>query len=245
MRINHKILSIPPYVSASWKNIASLSTLASSDNTFDLDILLQDGSQIKIPSMDRAIVDAIFEAHAKFLENEASSKQPPQPSMPAPFVFESNSALMSEEGFDFPFPVGFLAAEEVRPFMQHDAAFSNLPPLPVELVSKITALTRSLNLETVNFIPKAEPHCNCPHCQITRCITSEIEEKNSQNAMEEEEISDDDLRFTSWIIRPLTNDCYEVSHPDHSEKNIVSLQSPIHCSCEISGCEHIKAVLNS
>jgi hypothetical protein len=48
MRINNKILSIPPYISTSWKNIASL-YLDVKDAENILVIVLAQGTSIEIP----------------------------------------------------------------------------------------------------------------------------------------------------------------------------------------------------
>jgi hypothetical protein len=246
MRINHKILSIPPYISASWKNISSLKAEVASatpqNSLFDLYIFLQDGSSVCIPAMDQAIVEAIFTAHAKYLETEISApKQPPL--QMGPFSSETGTALLGG-GMNFLLPPELLAVDELKPFVQHSEIHSDFPSLPKELLEKVSNLARSLGIDGVKFVSKAEPHCNCPYCQITRCIAQEIEAKQEELLLEEE-VLEEDLRFPSWIIKSLDHHLYEVSHPDYEQKNIVSLQSPIHCSCKNPGCEHIKAVLSS
>ncbi len=53
MKINNQILSIPPYISTSWKNIASLH-VESQDSTIYLVVTLLSGARIEIPQLERS-----------------------------------------------------------------------------------------------------------------------------------------------------------------------------------------------
>ena len=62
----------------------------------------------------------------------------------------------------------------------------------------------------------------------------------------DEEVTEKDLSFKSWIIYPLADNNYTVIHPDHKEEVYhVSLGSPLSCSCGSCQCEHIRSVLSS
>src|SRR3989339_1424676 len=92
MRINHKVLSIPPYVSTSWKNISSLQSKKDNEQ-HSLLVYLQDGSCILIPNLEEVVVQAIFAAHAKYMELDKVSAQTSDiKKQPAPFQ-DSNSGI--------------------------------------------------------------------------------------------------------------------------------------------------------
>ncbi len=63
MKINDKILSIPPYISTSWSYVKSLQM----KGPF-LVITLMGGEAINIPNLKGDIIEQIFIAHANFLE---------------------------------------------------------------------------------------------------------------------------------------------------------------------------------
>ena len=69
MKMNPKILSIPPYISTSWKNIASLH-VEHRHATSLLVVTLLNGAKIEVPQLSPPLLDAIFKAHALFLEQE-------------------------------------------------------------------------------------------------------------------------------------------------------------------------------
>ena len=243
MRINNKILSIPPYISTSWKQISSLKA-EKKEGFLQLHITLQDGSYTLIPQIESPIVDAIFSSHAKYLENETPQEKSP----PAPFFFEtprlSSSALL-EPPFPFPFP-GF---KNLTSLLQHDQERSLEANFPKEMLDKIENLTRTMGVDDIRLLPKAEPHCNCPHCQIARSMKKAFEEKDIAEECGidlEEEVSANDLLFKSWLIYPSESQNYTVVHPDNKEDIYhVFLGSPLSCSCGSNQCEHIKSVLSS
>lgn len=244
MEINHKILSIPPYISTSWKNIISLKTEAK-ENLFDLSIHLQDGSSICIPNLEYHFIETLFFFHAKHLENEAVTSHPS-----SSFIFRpglNESALPPLLGDTFPPLINIKFLSKLSALCQHDAQNSDAPRLPEEMLEQFSQISKSIPIENPENLPKPEPHCNCPYCQITQAIRSGLENKTSPAIVEtEEEVSDEDLNFRSWIIEPLENNTYKISHPDfRQEHHLVSLGSPIQCSCGSDRCEHILAILRS
>lgn len=234
MRINHKVLSIPPHISTSWKNISSLQS-EQKEHLCSLSIHLLDGTCIVIPDLDPTIIQAIFHAHARYLELENKvtdsipKYQPPQ---------ESASS----------FNLKLFEAENINTMLQHNEQFKDSPDLPPYILSKIEQLSEELGLTNSQTLPAPEPHCNCPHCQIAKVLEKNKEKPTSSRIeeVEEEEISDKDLSFTSWIISPIEKNLYQVTHPDYLDEGYqVFLGSPIGCTCGSNHCEHIQAVLRS
>ncbi len=240
-KINHKILSLPPYISTSWKNINALH-MSKSEGSPSLTILLHNGSEIKIPNLEPALIEQIFAAHSAFLEREDQKK--------------SGSEGAHKQGdtplsFGFPFPIDKegRGLDHFGSMVQHNPDHSNSPDLPLEAIHKITSMSKAIgiDLEKMN-IPKAEPHCNCTYCQIARAIYSEntsVDQEVDQEA-EEEQVSDADLKFRDWDIKQKSEKLYEVTNPiDKSENYRVFLGDPVGCTCGKKDCEHIRTVLSS
>lgn len=228
MRINHKVLSIPPYLSTSWKNIVSLQSSQANDKT-SLTIQLLDGSCVQIPEINPEIVTIIFNSHAKHIEQEATSTQSPAPSTQAQIP-----------------QLAFLELETIQSMLHHKEEERNSPNLPEPLLNKVSELSKEIGFSELGHLPTPEPSCNCPHCQIAKVIRKTFLTAPSILEEEEEEILASDLSFRSWIIKPLHKNLYQVSHPDEQSKIYqVTLESPIECSCGSNQCEHILAVLNS
>jgi hypothetical protein len=143
MKITTTILSIPPYLSTTWKNISSLHVKQiGTSNT--LIVILQNRVQVEVPHLDAAAIDEIFEAHARASE-ESSPKNPLSPNLP-------------------------IRPEET---MQHNPEQANMPPLPPEILNKLGAVARALGFEDTSILPQAEPHCNCVYCQVVRSLHPE------------------------------------------------------------------------
>lgn len=218
MKINNKILSIPPYISTSWKNINSLLV----DQSGQLIILLHTNAKIIIPHLDSSIINVIFDAHAKYVEVE--EKQKPK-----------------TDGFPLPLKIGSDGIESVGSAMQHNPDQATSPDLPEEILSKISGIVKVMGIEDPELLPKAEPNCNCVHCQIARAIRGI---KKGEEV--EEEISEEDLKFRLWDIKQTGEKLYLVTNPlDKKEEYSVFLGEPIGCTCGSKNCEHIRAVLNS
>ena len=246
MRINHKVLSIPPYLSTSWKNILSLRADRRGP-LFTLIVNLQDGSIVEIPELEPTIMDAIFAIHAKHLESESNSMQRPQtPAM-------SNSPFSGAGvSFAIPLKMELPGIENLGAILHHNMEHCNAPNLPEELLQKIASLTKSMGVQDLDASYKPEPHCNCPHCQIARSMLKAIDDTSDSDvvlpceSLQEEEISDEDLRFHSWSILQTSDTLYTVTNPDDAKEQYqVFLGTPIGCTCGANKCEHIRAVLNS
>lgn len=239
-KINHKMLSLPPYISTSWKNINALHMKAIEGKQI-LVVALHNGSTIEIPDLDSTVVEQVFSAHSKYLEQETQGQseslkhyEPRQNNVETPFSI----------GIPFQISGGSNAMEHFGAFLHHNSEQSDAADLPPEIIQKITGISKALgmNLEQMNA-PKAEPHCNCTYCQIARAIQTENFDESDQN---EEIISDDDLKFRDWDIKQKSAQLYEVVNPiDQNEHYQVFLGNPVGCTCGQKNCEHIRTVLNS
>ena len=227
MKINSKMLSIPPYISTSWENVISLQL---EESTGNLVISLKTGGTISLPHLSGKAVEEIFNAHSEFVENQTKSPQPLQ---------------KTQSGMSFSLTPGRMNLDPFRPIMQHDAGQKDSPDLPKEVVEKVSNVAKALGVDLEAFhLPESEPHCNCPYCQIARAIQGKP--KLPAEEIKEELISDTELQFREWDIKQLEKQLYNVTNPlDATEQYQVFLGTPLGCTCGKANCEHIRAVLNS
>ena len=239
MKLNPKILSIPPYISTSWKNVVSLHIEKRPPHTV-LVIGLVNTSVIEIPNLPPPILEAVFKAHENYLEQEASAPQYPKGSMPAPLFqgsLEDPIAL-----FTLPLRIGM--ETNMGNLLQHNPEAADTPDLPKEVLDKVASFSKAIGFESIENMPKPEPHCNCMHCQILR--TLQAEEVTYEGDHEEEIITQEDLKFRDWDIQQSGENLYLVTNPLHNDEQFtVYLGSPTGCTCGKKNCEHIHAVLNS
>ncbi len=219
MKITDKILSLPPYISTAWKNIFSIHV---ETRPYGHVLLLEliTGTRVEVPNLEPKIMEKIFTMHAHILE------EGPQ-----------NPVATQTFAIPLPFPI-----EGVTSVLQHNPEQADAPPLPPEIIEKIQSLKGVLP-EDLSQIQKAEPHCNCPYCQITRAVTGTLEEVPAQI---EEEVSAEDLTFRNWDIKQEGDRLYSVTNPlDTKEHYNVFLGEPLGCTCGNKNCEHIQAVLRT
>ena len=184
--------------------------------------------------MSHSIAESIFFSHAQYQETEFPI--PPIDFFKDPTSFFYNPTLS----------LSYNEFKGITSFLQHDQEQSDAPTFPKVLLERISAITLSLNIKSLEILPKEEPHCNCAHCQIVRSMKNALEQNSPLFLDLDEEVSDEDLTFRSWIIESLGQHNYKLIHPDHKEEiYCVHLGSPLHCSCGSSSCEHIQNVLNS
>lgn len=222
MKINGKILHIPPYISTAWKNVVSLH-IENEMNQPVLVISMKDGSRISIPNIDNDLLNKIFSNHQKSLETQEDKP-------------------VSRDGFGIGFPIkmGMNGIDSLNNPMQHNPQQANMPDLPPEILEKIISITKALGMDQMSEFPKAEPHCNCVYCQIARSLYREAENTD------EEIVDHEDLTFREWDIKQTDKEMYVVTNPlDSNEYYNVFLGSPLGCTCGKKHCEHIKAVLES
>jgi hypothetical protein len=243
MKINNKMLSLPPYISTSWNHVLALHLKGSA-----LVVCLTDGSTIEIPELRPEILETIFNAHASYLDRQSTQERPTsiqQMKSNIPFIASSTS---QETESDFPFRLGFGTFDTLGSALQHNPSQSQAPDLPPEILSKISAIAKIIAPDDPQSIPKPEPHCNCIHCQIARAINQGLEagQTPEDDEKKEDEIKEEDLTFRQWDISQSGDKLYTViNRLDSKEKYSVYLGHPVGCTCGKQGCEHILAVLKS
>jgi hypothetical protein len=242
MKIDPKILSIPPYISTSWKNIASLH-VENHHPSLILVITLLSGARIEVPNLDPAMLESIFTAHSHYMELEEKPNQPKaQPRPPINFPISQEQVL----SLGLPFRNSLGGIQHIGSLLQHNPEQADSPDLPPDILQKIAILSKSLGVEDPNMVPKPEPHCNCMHCQIAKALQIGLNEEQSEKGQQEEEVSDEDLKFKTWDVAQTSEKLYVVTNPlDNKEHYNVYLGDPIGCTCGENHCEHIRAVLNT
>ena len=121
-----------------------------------------------------------------------------------------------------------------------------MPPIPEEILKKISAIAKIVAPDEIQNLPQAEQHCNCMHCQISRAIHGEGNSKEQKHHSEEEVISDEELKFQDWQVTSSGDKLYTVaSKLNPEEKYQVYLGEPFGCTCGMPHCEHVIAVLKS
>ena len=191
---------------------------------------------MEIPNLDKETLEAIFKGHAASLEED------PTTTPTTPLSFPSK-----DQTIGFKLPIGMEGGlANFGEMMQHNSDQMHAIPLPQEILSKIATMAQAVGLDTSLF-PKAEPHCNCPHCQMARAIhqNSEIEDEQKTEG-KEEVVTDEDLFFQEWDIQQKNDQLYRITNVlDSQEHYDVFLGEPIGCTCGEKNCEHIRAVLRS
>ncbi len=240
-KINQKILSIPPYISTSWKNINTLH-MKEIEGRPVLVIALHNGTSIEIPGLEQGLIEEIFEAHSKYVEQETR-----EPQVESLKTFEPSKESDPSFSFGIPFQMsGGNGSLNPTSFLEHNPSQSDAPEMPPEVIQKITSITKALGMDMEQMnIPKAEPHCNCPYCQIARAVQTD-DTANMTEELVEEEVSEEDLRFRDWDIKQEDDKLYIVSNPLNTEEHYqVYLGNPVGCTCGKKNCEHVRTVLNS
>jgi hypothetical protein len=246
MKINNKFFSFPPYISTQWNNVKTLHMKGSS-----LVVSLMDGNVVDIPGLETTTLDSIFDVHATVMEQQDPNDNHPditQNTATPPF-----SQLMltpiTDTRIDIPFHLGGETFEELGSVLQHNAAHSNTPDLPQEILHKIVAITKIVAPEDTITLPQPQEHCNCIHCQIAKAMQDAVPHKTIQatpSSSEEEKVSDQELQFQQWDITQSGNQMFTVvNRLDTKEQYSVYLGHPVGCTCGKQGCEHIVAVLKS
>lgn len=235
VKINERLICVSPYISTTWDQVTFLQAQKEErGEKMTLILHLADGKIVAIPHLDSTLIDLAFAAHTQHMERTASVK--------GGGLFPSG--FKEEEITVFPLRFGIGAnlstGEGMEAAFQHNSAQANAPSLPKEVCEKIAAIARILsNGDLANF-PKAEPHCNCFHCQVARSIHND---KAGQETAEES-VSDTDLCFRTWDITEAGEQLYNVTNPlDSREQYRVYLGTPLGCTCGEHKCEHIRAVL--
>lgn len=250
VKINEKLICIPPYISATWDQVAFLQSEEDLDtHLFTLIIHLADGKVVQVPGLDSSLIDIAFSAHMLHLETKketsSSDKENDFPKTIGGFL-QQLTGLSPEQLSGMPIRFGIAGAEGLpgMDVMQHNQAQADSPNVPPEMLEKIGIMIKGLMNGDVSSFPKPEPHCNCTHCQVARTIHGVG--KDDERIGSEELVSEDDLKFRDWEISKNGENLYIVTNPlDNKEQYSVYLGTPVGCTCGESHCEHIKAVLYS
>lgn len=228
MKITPRILSIPPYLSTTWENIASLH-MKPVGNLFTLIVVLNSQAQVEIPGLNKGTIDEIFEAHAGSAEADPQEKTP----LEGPFSFSLPMKNREKEGG--------LADFDFKTSMEHDPSQKDIPDIPKDVLTKITTIAKAFGIEDLSAFSNPQPNCNCIYCQVARALYG-----NSKREIEDE-VSDEDLKFRSnWDVKQTEDKLYRVANTlDQNESYNVFLGTPLGCTCGSKNCEHIRAVLQS
>ncbi|MEX1013295.1 MAG: hypothetical protein WD595_07030 [Waddliaceae bacterium] len=235
MKINTKILSIPPYLTTTWDQVASIYQTHGK-----LCVILKQGQTIEIPDLSTDTIDMVFKIHREQVENQANDTSATQ------FPFNTNPESLSNA-----IQFGISGMDSFGSFLQHDLGQKNAPDLPEEVLSKIESIAKIVSPSDDSIIPRAEPHCNCPFCQIARAISKGMGEDEAfirEDDHAKDPIEEEDLRFQQWHIEVSNQgeNMYTVKNKLNPEETYqVYLGKPVGCTCGNKGCEHIIAVLNS
>lgn len=234
MKINDKILSIPPYISTNWSYIKSLQM----KGPF-LVITLMGGESINIPNLKGEIIEQIFTAHANYLENAFENPKEQGTGFAQTFI--------NPETTEMPFKLGIGSIDGLGNPLMHNPNQRDAPDIPKQILQKIATIAKIISPEELTLMPKAEPHCNCLHCQIARAINNAVDPEQTKHHEEHEEIvKDDELSFQQWEVCQTGDKLFTViNRLDTQEKYSVYLGHPVGCTCGKSTCEHIVAVLKS
>lgn len=236
MKITDKIISIPPYLSTSWDKVTSLHMEGE-----QLVITLKDGTAVTLPYLAPDVIEQIFSAHVNFLEESFVEKLAKESSKKA--------SQGIEQLFGAPFRLSLGSIEAIGQSLQHNPAYRDLPPIPTEIVEKISALAKNVSEEDIRALPVAEQNCNCIYCQMSRILKQAglPESKDLDRPLIdefEEEVKEEDLRFEEWEVKNIGEKLYTVTHKldAHMQYNVF-LGTPVGCTCGKPNCEHIVVVL--
>lgn len=230
MKINEKVLSIPPFISTGWQNIVSLH-----DNDGKLMITLKEGHSISISDLPEEVIKDVFKFHTLHLEEESNVTNMLSKRLP-PF------GPVSPGNVQFPI-LGF--NDGLGNAMQHNPAQADAPDIPLPILQKIGAIAKIVAPETTSELPQPEPGCNCMHCQIARTINYSVELEEMPSTKHEEVVLEKELSFQQWEVRSETDKMYSVINKLDTTEHFHVYLDPIGCTCGNHGCEHVIAVLKS
>lgn len=233
LKINNKILSIPPFISTTWSRIASIRMR---DNV--LSITLTMGETIDIKGLSEDQILEIFSFHAQHLEKVDEGEVRNRPIKDLEFfkqaMFGGEAATIN---------LAFGSVDGLVSGMTHQPEQSDAPDLPKEVIDKIREIVSAIGILDEVSVVDPEPNCNCFHCQITRAFKEELPQQLSHD---EEIVQEEDLRFEDWKVQQTGANLFVVVNPlDQQDKYNVYVGDPIGCTCGQQGCEHLIAVLKS
>lgn len=252
MEINPRFISLPPFLSVAWHQVASIH--------MEEDLLiftLISGGSIELANLPQEVIQRIFNVHCFYMRNTPAAVVRPQQQhslqKDAPqSSSQTNSALAEPPAADIPeiggIRLGFTTLDGMGSALQHNPTMADAPDIPHDILNKIAAVTKILAPDESEVVPKAEPNCNCMHCQIVRTIHSELKGVPAKGFEDKQEsiVHDEELTFQEWEIKQEADQLFTVIRRlEPKEQYQVFLGQPIGCTCGKEGCEHIVAVLQS
>jgi hypothetical protein len=249
MKINQRVLHIPPHISCKWSEIASLGV----ENIDGQDLLfvhLLSGTRAQVPNLTQDQIDLIFKMHVQHLEESADEEERFKNVKEIPFfsnLFQP-PPMDANVATSFGAPISFhLDANDPGSLFQgHNPQFSNSPPLPKEILDKITLIAKAIGGDMVKEVEPVEL-CNCFFCQIARALKNErVEEKKPHIP---KNLPKDLLRGgidPEWMVEEVGPHMFKVTSRD--EPGVlyqVYLGEPLGCSCGSNRCQHIIAALKT
>jgi hypothetical protein len=237
IKVNENLLVIPPYISTSWDQVA---TLYVSDNK--LVIILIDSTPIQIPNLDTELLNSVFQFHLQYLE-VASEIDDLFPSYPFKDITPQDFMNSQIESGAIHFTLGTL--NSLGSSSEHNPEQSNAPDLPKEVLSKILAITKIISSD--NWEPsKSETNCNCFYCQVARFSLSNTSSNTTPTNLISNIPKLSNQTAKNWDVESIEPNFYMVTNRiDTKEHYNVYLGDPIRCTCGQTGCEHVVAVLKS
>ncbi|MBI5273855.1 MAG: hypothetical protein HY860_02240 [Chlamydiales bacterium] len=227
MKINSKILSIPPYISSSWDNITSLH-LGSKEEKKVLIILLKNGTTLEIPHLDHASIVQIFAAHGDYLESSKKATV--------------KGDVFSSMNLGFPLPIDPEMMGHLSDVIQDPTKLQRIE-IPPEALGKFVDFLKAMGLDEKLIMPEGDFPSDSVFAQFKKLLSGEPEVKKEEL---EEVVSDADLHFKEWDIQQTGDKLYKVINPlDRAEEYQVFLGDTLGCTCGHNDCEHLKAVLRS
>jgi len=223
IKITNKMLSIPPHISTHWSHIAALHMKEDI-----LAITLVGGDTLHIANLNSETARLIFQYHALYLDSLGSDLSKMK-----------GAAEREESSIRLAFGSSIDGLGSV---MEHNPSQADAPDLSQEILEKIGAIAKIIAPAEEILLPKAEPGCNCFHCQIARALNP----LPSSSLQDEHDVTDQDLHFQQWTITQTGEKLFSVASVlDEHEKYNVYLGNPVGCTCGKQGCEHMLAVLKS
>jgi hypothetical protein len=228
--ITDRFISIPPKVSVSWREITSLYM-----RDEGLHLLLKGGELVVLHDLSDEMIDKIFHHHALHLDRRAEERH-------REVMGPLGRLMQLPEGTESVVRIGFAPLDAMGMMVQHNPDQKDAPPLPNDLIEKISGVLRLLSPDDPDALPKPEGNCYCFHCQIARSIQPAAEKDEEID----EEINPSELSFSDWEVQEAGDKLFSVTNKlNKEERYSVYLGTPVGCTCGRENCEHIVSVLKS
>ncbi|NDE63904.1 MAG: hypothetical protein EB053_06075 [Chlamydiae bacterium] len=249
MKINHRVLHIPPYISCKWSEIASIG-VESIEGQNVLHVQLLSGARAIVPNLTQDEIDLVFKMHVQHLEAAAEEEEKFKNVKEIPFFsnlfqpppMDANVAT----SFGAPISFHFDATDPSSLFQGHNPQFANSPALPKEILDKITLIAKAIGGEMVKEVEPVDL-CNCFFCQIARALHNERKDEKKPHIPKN--LPKDLLSGgidPEWMVEEVGPHMFKVTSRD--EPGIlyqVYLGDPLGCSCGSNRCQHIVAALKT